>query len=268
MKKKKLLAGLLSVALAVPFLAGGANAQAKSSDQWDAIKKEGKIVVGTESSYSPYAYHDDDNNLTGYDVEVAKAVAGKLGVDIDFVDTNWDGLIAGLDAKKYDIVMDQVTITDEREEKYLFSTPYTYTYGTLIVAKDNDDIKSFKDLKGKKSAQTTTSNWAEVAKDNGAEIVGTDGFDESIQLVEQGRADATINDNTTFLDYQKKQSDDKVKVAATDKDPSRSAVLIRKKGGKRLQKKINKALKELKDDGTLKEISEKYFNDDVSVKKD
>ena len=233
---------------------------------YDTIISNGYITFATEGTYAPYSYHDDKGDLVGFDVEIAKAIAGELGVEAKFTETQWDGIIAGLDAKKYDAISNQVSITDERKEKYLFSDPYTYVYGAVIVAEDNEDIKSFEDLDKKNVALTVTSNWADVARSYGGEIVSTNGFSESIQLVLQGRADATVNDNVTFLDFKANQPDAKAKIAATSTEATESAILIRQ-GDEKLQAEINKALKTLKDNGKLSEISIKYFGEDITSAK-
>ncbi len=233
---------------------------------YDKILKDGYITFATEGTYAPYSYHDDKGDLVGFDVEIAKAIAGELGVEAKFTETQWDGIIAGLDAKKYDAISNQVSITDERKEKYLFSDPYTYVYGAVIVAEDNEDIKSFEDLDKKNVALTVTSNWADVARSYGGEIVSTNGFSESIQLVLQGRADATVNDNVTFLDFKANQPDAKAKIAATSTEATESAILIRQ-GDEKLQTEINKALKTLRDNGKLSEISIKYFGEDITSAK-
>lgn len=238
----------------------------KNDDQstYQRVMDEGVITVATEGTYAPFSYHDSKDTLVGYDVEVAQAIAKELGVEIKFVETKWDGIIAGLDAKKYDIVANQVGITEERTAKYLFSTAYMYSTGVLIIAEDTKDITSFDDLAGKRAAQTITSNWAKTAEQYGAEIVGTDGFDQSIALVTQHRADATLNDNVTYLDYLKTKKDAAVKVAATSEEVQEIAILIRK-DDTQLQEKVNDALTKLRKDGTLKAISEKYFGEDISI---
>ena len=119
-----------------------------------------------------------------------------------FVEGKWDGLIAGVDASRYDVVINQVGITPERQKKFDFSEPYIASKAVLIV-NDKSSIKSFEDLKAKKSAHTLTSNYAQIARKYGADIVPTDGFNQSVDLVVQGRADATINDNLSFLDFKK-----------------------------------------------------------------
>lgn len=258
----KILPSLILGSLLLAGCASSQKADASAGDHNAAAGGTETITFATEGTYAPYSYHDEDGNLTGYDVKLAQAVADKLGADAEFVETQWDGIVAGLDAKKYDVIANQVSYSPEREEKYLFSTPYTYAYGTLIVPGDSD-IAEFQDLKGKKSAQTATSNWSALAESYGAEIVGTSGFPESIQLVEQGRADATINDNVTWLDYKKQKPETTAKAVAQSDEATKAGFLLRK-DEKELQERIDKALQELKDDGTIKKISEEYFGEDIS----
>lgn len=254
---------LLSGSLLVGCSSGNTSSKAST---WDTIKKEGTITFGTEGIYSPFSYHDDNKKLVGYDVDVARAIAKKLGLKAKFTEIKWDGLIAGLDAKKFDAVVNQVSMTSERQKKYLFSTPYSYSYGSLIVRSDETKIKTFEDLKGTKAAQSATSNWTAVAKKYGAVLTTTDGFTQDIQLLQQKRVDATVNDSINFLDYKKNKPNAKIKIAATSKDVSKSAVLIRK-SDTQVQKQINKALNALLKDGTITKISKKYFGEDVSKQK-
>jgi cystine transport system substrate-binding protein len=252
-----LLIGLLQVATATAAFA---------ADDLAKIKSAGAFKIGTEGTYAPFTYHDASNQLTGFDVEIGRAIAQKLGVKADFVEGKWDGLIAGLDANRYDAVINEVAVTDARKQKYDFSEPYIVSHAALIVRSDNSTIKGFDDLKGKKSANTLTSNFGKIAAAHGAEVVPVQGFNESIDLLTSGRVDATVNDSLSFLDFKKHKPDAKVKIAAVDtaSDSSdHSAVLIRK-GNPELQAAINKALAEIKADGTYAKISEKYFGKDVS----
>ena len=196
-------------------------------------------------------------------MEIGEAIAERLGVKPQFVEGKWDGLIAGLDVKRYDAVINQVGITEERKAKFDFSDPYIASKAALIVREDNADIKSFADLSGKKAAQSLTSNYGKMAEQAGAALVGTDGFDQSIALVVQGRADATINDSLSFLDFKKKQPNAPVKIAATEAEAAYSGVIVRK-GDPELVAAINQALKDIKADGTYQKIAEKYFGQDVS----
>ena len=234
-----------------------------AGDNFDAIKAAGVIKIGTEGTYAPFTYHDESGKLVGFDVEIGEAVAERIGVKAEFVQGKWDGLIAGVDATRYDAVINQVGITEERKAKFDFSNPYVASQAALIVREDNSDITAVGDLSGRKAAQSMTSNYGRMAQEAGAQIVATDGFDQSIALVVQGRADATLNDSLSFYDFKKKQPNAPVKIVATVGDASQSGILVRK-GDPELVAAINKALEEIKSDGTYKEISEKYFGEDVS----
>ena len=223
----------------------------------------GTLRVGTEGTYAPFTFHDASGQLVGFDVEIARAVAAKLGVKAEFLEGKWDGLIAGLDAGRYDVVVNEVTITDARKAKYDFSEPYIVSKAALIVRDDNTAIKDFPDLKGLKSAHTLTSNYAKLAESYGAALVGTDGFDQSVALVLNGRADATINDSLSYLDFKKHKPDAKVKIAATRSDAEYEGIIF-PKGEPDMKAAIDKALADIKADGTYKRISETYFGQDVS----
>jgi cystine transport system substrate-binding protein len=252
--KTLLVAGALASLTVVP---------AQAASKLEQIKTTGVFRIGTEGTYAPFTYHDASGKLVGFDVEIGEAIAKTLSVKAQFLEGKWDGLIAGLDADRYDAVINQVGITEARKAKYDFSEPYIASKAVLIVKSDNDEIKGFADLKGKKSAQSLTSNFGKIAESNGAELVGTDGFDQSIQLLINGRADATINDSLSFLDFKKHKPDAPVKIAAQQENADFSGIIIRK-GEPDFLAAINKALETIKADGTYKKIADKYFGQDVS----
>lgn len=228
-----------------------------------AIKASGKLRIGTEGTYAPFTFHDKDGKLTGFDVEIAQEISKRLGVEPEFIETPWDGIFAGLDAKRFDAVFNQVSIRDDRKAKYDFSDSYIVSKAVLLVREDNDEIKKLADLKGKKSAQSLTSNLTDIAKANGAEIVGTEGFNQAIDLLLSNRVDATINDGLSFLDLKKQKPNVKIKAVDETADASYSGALFRK-GNDDLVKAVNEALAAMKSDGTYLAISEKYFGADVS----
>ena len=254
---------ILTTLLAAAALQLTLLAPAAAQSNLDAIKAAGVLKIGTEGTYAPFTYHDASGKLVGFDVEIGEAIAEKLGVKAEFLEGKWDGLIAGLDAKRYDVVINQVGITEERKKKYDFSDPYIASKAVLIVKADNEDIKSFEDLSGKRAAQSLSSNFGKLAEASGAELVGTDGFDQSIQLVLTGRADATINDSLSFLDFKKQKPDAPVKVVAEQADADYSGVILRK-GEPELLAEFNEALVAIREDGTYDVISQKYFGADVS----
>ncbi|AOZ94829.1 amino acid ABC transporter substrate-binding protein [Paenibacillus crassostreae] len=237
---------------------------ANNQSSLDTIKASGKLRIGTEGTYAPFSFHDDNGKLTGFDVEIAEEITKRLGLEPEFVEAQWDGLFAGMDASRFDVVFNEVAINDERKEKYDFSDPYIVSRAALIVSSDNEDIKTFADLKGKKSGQSLTSNLSEIARENGAEFVATDGFNQSIDLLTSGRIDATINDSLSFLDLKKHKPDVKVKKVDEIENGSQSAAVFLK-GNDELIQAVNDALTDMKNDGKYLEISKKYFGTDVSI---
>lgn len=258
-KFKVVVVALLSLILAV------CTALADGEDQLAAIKAKGEIVVATEGAWAPWTYHDEQGNLVGFDVEVAKAIADKLGVTATFAETEWDGIFAGLDAGRYDIAANGVEVTDERAEKYNFTTPYGYIRTALIVRGDNDDITSFEDLAGKHTANSIASTYMTLAESYGATAVGVDTLDQTIQMVLSGRADATLNAEVSFYDYMAVHPDANIKVVALTDDASRVSIPVRKdEKSASLLEAINQAIAELDEEGELSRISEKYFGKDIT----
>ncbi len=236
---------------------------AAATNSLEKIKSAGKMIIGTEGTYPPFTFHDSSGALTGFDVDIAREIAKRIGAEPEFVEAPWDSLLAGIDAKRFDAVFNEVSIRDDRKEKYDFSDAYISSGAVLIVRNDNTDIKSLADLKGKKSAQSLTSNLADIAKANGAEIVPIEGFNQAIDLLNSGRVDATINDNLSFLDLKKQKPDIALKVVAEADDASQSGAVFAKNSPE-LVEAANKALADMHSDGTYAKISEKYFGEDVS----
>ena len=239
---------------------------AEENDLLAQIKEKGTITVAMEGTWAPWTYHDADDNLVGYDVEVAQNIAEKLGVEVNFVEGEWDGLLAGLDAGRYDIMVNGVDITPERAEKYDFSTPYAFNRTAVITKADDDSINTLEDLKGKKTANTISSTYAELAEQYGATVTGVDDLNQTFELLLSGRIDATLNAEMTFYDYTKEHPDANVKIAVLTDDANQIAIPMRKGDETAtLRTAIDAAIDELRADGTLKALSEKYFGRDIST---
>ena len=233
------------------------------------INNGGTINVGTEGTYPPFTYHDESGKLTGYDVEVTRAVADKLGVDVEFKETQWDAMLAGLDSKRFDMVANQVALTTpERLAKYDKSTEYSWSGAVVLAPTDDNRYSSWENLKGLRSAQSLSSNYGELAERYEAEIVPVDGMAQAIQLVKQGRADFTMNDNLAVLDYLKKFPDAnlEIKLVAPASEQTGSGLVLLK-GNDAVVEKLNAAMAELKADGTLTKLSEEFFGADISQQK-
>lgn len=261
---KRMIAVMLAAFMLASVLTMAVSAKG-SDDLLETIQERGTIIVGLEGDWAPWSYVDENDELTGYDVEVAKAIADKLGVEIQIVPGEWDGLFAGMDAGRYDMVVNGVEVTEERADKYDFSTPYAYIRTALIVKGDNDSIKTFEDLKGRKTANSIASTYMNLAESYGATCYGVSTLDETLTMVLQGRVDATLNAIVSFTDYMAQHPDSDLKVVATTEEASNVAIPMRKGDETAsLREAVNKAIDELREDGTLSELSTRFFGEDIS----
>ena len=259
------LSGCSNSSTSTAASSGASSAAGSSADQLAAIQASGKLIVALEGAWQPWSYHDESDTLVGYDVEVSRAIAEKLGVEPEYVESDWDSLFAGLDAGRFDMVCNGVEVTDERALTYDFTTPYGYIHTALAVRKDNEDITSFEDLKGKTTANSLASTYMELAESYGANVQGIDTLEETIQLLAAGRIDATLNADVSFYDYLNVHPDANFKIVAQTEDASHVAIPLRKgDNSATLLEAVNNAIDELRADGTLKELSEKYFGQDIS----
>lgn len=251
--------------LALGFLSQSAFSE---SDLNTRFKNKETIIVATDGAYPPFNYHDENGKLTGYDVEVTRAIFEHLNVPIEFKETQWDSMLSGLKAKRFDFVANQVTLQSE-ERKAIFdgALPYSYSGMVIVTHKDNNEIKDLADIKGKKSAQTPNANHAIFAEDNGAEIVAVTSMAESFELLSQKRADLTVNDSLAILDYQQKNPNSVLKIVWTS--PNNELIpsgLITYKGNEEALEQINGAIKVLQENGKIAEIGKRFFGQDISVK--
>lgn len=258
--KKTVLVTVLTVVLGASLLTGCGK---KASNELERIKKDGVLKVGVEGTYPPITYHNENDELVGFDIEVAEAIGEKLGVKVEFVESEWDSLLAAVDSGRIDTVINAVSITDERKQKYDFTEPYVSVYRNIIVKGDNDTIKGIPDLNGTNVAENITTEYADKLAEFGATIVPIDTLQQAFDLVTSDRADFTILEDIQFYPYLEEHPDANLKVAFTIDDDVDQFAIPLKKGETELVDAVNKALDELKQDGTLKSLSEKYFNSDV-----
>lgn len=266
--RKRMIGLLMAFTLAnSTILLAGCGSNAGAQDHLAQIQKDGKLVIAMEGQWAPWTYHDESGELVGYDTEVGKAIAQKLGVEAEFVEGEWDGLFAGLDGGRYDVIINGVEITDERKEKYDFTTPYAYIKTGLCVADSNNEIKSFEDLAGKKTSNSLGSTYADLAEQYGASVENVDTLAETIDMVLSGRVDATLNAEVSFYDYLSEHPDAPIEIVAlTDEASHVSIPLVKGEQNASLKAAIDKAIEELSADGTLSELSNKYFGSDISSK--
>lgn len=278
---KKAGAAVLALTLAAALAGCGSSASsaAASSDtaaastadtadetELDKVKAAGKLVVGVEGTYPPFTYHDDNGELTGLDIELGKALADKLGVEVEFQEAAWDSLLIGIDTERFDTVINSVSITDERAEKYDFSDPYYYEARRVVVRADDDSIHGPEDLNGKKIATNTTNAFIPWYEEQGVEVVGVDTSGEAIDLLLSGRVDF-VGINVPVLNAYLQEHPDaagKVKEAFVIPNSEDVIAIPVRKGEPEFLDAINAALAELREEGTLKEISEKYLGGDYT----
>ena len=261
---KKLLTVLFCMMM-VLSLSACSKKEETASDLIDQIKERGYITIATEGNWSPYTYHDEKTNeLVGFDVELGKYIADALGVEARYEETDWDSILTGVESGRYDLAINGVTYSDERAKSYNFSNPYLYDQTVLIVLEDNEDIKSFDDLNGKVTTNSTGSSYAEMALELGAEVKYVQTFGDTIELLKRGDAQATINARVTYEDYMRAHPDGGLKIVDAT-DPEKTVIAAQKADSTvSLIEFINTTLDGLRADGTLKELSLKYFGLDAT----
>lgn len=227
------------------------------------IQENGTIRIGLEGTYRPYAFHDESGELVGFEKDIADKIAEGLGVTPEYIETEWDSLIAGLDVDRYDIVINNVGITEERQQKYAFTEPYAQSIGRIAVPEDSE-VQTVEELEGKRSAQTATSNWAAQMEEVGAEIVPVQGFAEAIELVVQGRVDATANDFVSFQTYQEEHPDAPFRLLDAELPTDVTVGVIMQQGQEELLGAVDEVLAGMKEDGTLTAIYEDWVGQDLS----
>ena len=263
MKKRAPLFAAVLLGISTLAMAGSTFAE-EYDDELAHIQETGKFIVGIEGTYPPFTYHEDDGTLAGYDVEVAQAVAEKLGVECEFVEAAWDSLLIGVDTGRFDSVINCVSVTEARKEKYDFAEPYMYSPRQIVVRGDDDSIHAPEDLAGKKVATNLTNAFIEWYEANGAEVVGIETSGEAYGLLLAGRVDFCSSSPAILVEYLKEHPDANLKVAFIIPDSEEAIGIPIRKGEQRLLDAVNGALAEMREDGTLAELSEKYFGRDYT----
>lgn len=265
---KKWWVGLLLVVAGLVVTACG-NTQSASDDSWKKVEDKQELTVATSGTLFPSSYYNDNNKLVGYDIDVAKAVAKKLDLKIKFKEYNVDGQVTAVNRGEADFAANDFGMSKERSKKFSLSSPIKYSFDSMIVrTSDDSGIHSLEDLKGKKAAGEPNTSYMKIAEKYGAKAVTYDNAtnDQYLTDVANGRTDVILNDY-----YLQKMSigalpDIPVKILEDVYFNANSTGFLFNKKNQSLKEKVDAALTELKKEGTLKEISEKYFGTNVSVK--
>ncbi|EIC85082.1 cystine ABC transporter substrate-binding protein [Serratia sp. M24T3] len=260
--RRRLVLGAVAVSLSAGM---ATHAFAASENVLAKIKERGTMIVGLEGTYPPFSFQGDDGKLTGFEVEFADSLAQHMGVKAKLAPTKWDGMLAALQSKRIDVVINQVTISPEREKKYDFSTPYTVSGIQVLTKKGNEGkFSSPDDLKGKKVGVGLGSNYEQWLRQNepGVDIRTYDDDPTKYQDLRVGRLDAILVDRLAALDLVKKTGDT-MAVAGKPFSRQESGVALRKNNPELLAA-INKAIADMQKDGSLAKISDKWFGADVT----
>jgi len=254
-----------SLKLAALFICSGLALPATAADLLATAKARGTLRVAMEGTYPPFNFKEPKTGeLAGYDVDVAKLLAARLGLKPEFVTTEWSAILAGLAAGKYDVIVSQVGINPKRQETFDFSQPYTYSGPQLIVRKNETaSYKSLNDLKGKKVGVGQGSVYEQQAKAvAGITVKSYPAAPENLQDLAVGRIDAALNDSL-MVAYLLKNSKLPIQPGARVGNSERMGVTFQK-GNPQFKAAVDRALADAGADGSLKKISEKWFGIDVS----
>ncbi|MDZ5253047.1 ABC transporter permease subunit [Clostridium sp. LIBA-8841] len=266
--KKKLMLLFLTISILMTVLVGCSNTNNTSNNiQKNSTNKE-KITVATSGTYYPFTFLEG-GELKGFEVDVWNEIGKKLGYDVEFKTASFSGLFGMLESGKVDTIANQISVTPEREEKYYFSEPYVYSGAQIIVKKGNDSIKSFDDLNGKKVGVDLGSNYEQIVKDkdkNGdIKVITYQNTDAAFNELLLGRIDAVVIDRVSAI-AAIKEKDLNLQLAGEPIDKIENAYpFVKNEKGKDLSANVNKALDEMRKDGTLKAISEKWLGMNVTV---
>ncbi|MGT2624119.1 transporter substrate-binding domain-containing protein [Streptococcus thoraltensis] len=264
----KKVTALVSLGMAASLLAACSNDKAtKSESSWDKVKEAGVLEVATPATLYPTSYYDDNKKLIGYEIDMMNEIGKRLDVKVNYQEIGVAEAFTSVDSGKVDVAVNNFDTTPERLKKYNFSIPYKYSVGGMIVREDgssNIKAKDLSDWKGKKAGGGAGTQYMKIAEKQGAEPVIYDNVTNDVYLrdVSTGRTDFIPNDYYTqkvAVKFVTKQYPDiKVKVGEVKYNPTEQGIVMSKKD-KSLKKKLDSVIKEMKEDGTLKEISEKYY---------
>lgn len=259
---------LLTAALSLSLLAGcGASESGSSTEEktaWDEIKEEGTLTVATSGTLFPTSFREEGTDeLTGFEVEVVREIANRLELEVEFTELGFDEMLTSVQTGQVDMAANDIESTEDRKEKFAFSTPFKYSYGTAIVRKDDlSGIKTMEDLKGKKAAGASTSVYMETARSYGAEEVVYDNATNEVYLrdVAIGRTDVILNDY--YLQTLALAAFPELNITIHPDlkySPSEVSVVMNK-DNKELVENVNRVIGEMLEDGTIAEISGEFFN--------
>ena len=264
---KRLTALLMTLLMALTAAAAFAE---EKPDRLAQIKARGELLIGMEGNWRPWTYHDENGLMVGFDAEVSALIAEGLGVKPKYVESDFNSCLAGVEAGRLDIVCNGVGYTEKRAPSFTFSDIYIYSVLVLVVRADIDDINSIEDLAGRVTTNSPGSNYAAMAENAGAEVRYVDTLGETMEMLLQGRAEATLNDKDSVDAYlaEHPETEEKIRIAQVLPGDPVAIPMIKGPEAETLKAEIDRILEELRQNGKLAELSIKYFGEDLTMKQD
>lgn len=271
-QSRALIMGMASLAL-LTACGNESDNTTEETTEWDRIQEEGKLSVATSGTLFPTSYREEGTDeLTGFEVEVVKELGNRLKLEVEFTELGFDEMLTSVQTGQVDMAANDIEVTEDRKENFLFSTPFKYSYGTAIVRKDDlSGIKTLEDLKGKKAAGASTSVYMETARSYGAEEVVYDNATNETYLrdVAIGRTDVILNDYYLQTLAIAAFPELEITIHPDIKYSPSEVGVVMNKDNKELSENVNRVIDEMIEDGTVAEISGKFFNGaDVTKKVD
>ncbi|MDQ0430704.1 cystine transport system substrate-binding protein [Planomicrobium stackebrandtii] len=263
-KKGPIVAGLVMLSLLSACGNEDDTASEETTTAWDEIQEEGSLTVATSGTLFPTSYREEGSDeLTGFEVEVVRQLGERLELEIEFTELGFDEMLTSVQTGQVDLAANDIEITEDRAENFIFSTPFKYSYGTAIVrSEDLSGIETLEDLEGKKAAGASTSVYMETAREYGAEEVVYDNATNETYLrdVAIGRTDVILNDY--YLQTLAIAAFPELDITIHPNlkySPSEVGVVMNK-DNEELAENVNIAIEEMLEDGTIAEISAEFFN--------
>lgn len=272
-KRPYISAAVLGSAVLALAACGDEAAETAQQSEWDRIQEQGKLTVGTSGTLLATSFHDEESGeLTGFEVEVVRELGERLGLDIEFRELGFDEMLTSVSTGQLDMAANDIEVTEDMTDKFLFSTPIKYSYGTAVVRKDDlSGIGSLEDLEGKKAAGVSTSVYMQIARDYGAEEVTYDNATNEIYLrdVSIGRTDVILNDYYLSTFGVAAFPELNITIHPDIQYLPSEVGLVVNEDSEELIEYVNAELDEMLADGTISEISAEFFGGaDVSVEPD
>lgn len=259
--RKKLIFFLVLISISILFT----GCKKEETDSLKRVEEAGTLTVVGSGGYPPFNYMED-GKVVGFDVDTGEEIANRLGVKLNYVTSDWDGLTEGLRNKRYDAILGSMAITDERLKVVDFTSPYYYSGAQLFVNK-NSEITDVNQLSGKKIAVTTGTNFVQDAEKLGAEVSFYQDDNATLLELINGRVDGVITDRLVGLSAMDDIAGGENIILVGELLRLENMGIAINKDDTELLERINEIIQEMHDDGTLTKISEKWLGGvDITVK--